>query len=101
MMWQIGFGGLACSLVAWLCAQAPSAEIIQSAYEREASIGSTLHDIGLRVLNAKCHGGDDQRYLCEVTFTASNDPNGRLYFDIVALARLNDNWTLTSGLCKR
>jgi hypothetical protein len=100
-MWQIGFGTLACSLIGWLCAPAPGAAIIQSAYEREASTGSTLHDIGLRVLEAKCHGSDAQRYLCEVTFTASNDPDGRLYFDIVALARQNDNWTLTSGLCKR
>ena len=75
-MWQIEFGTLACSLIGWLCASAPGAAIIQSAYERESSTGSTLHDIGLRVLEAKCHGSDAQRYLCEVTFTASNDPNG-------------------------
>jgi hypothetical protein len=99
-MSQIGFGTLACSLVGWLCAAAPDAAIIQAAYEREASAGGSLHDIGLRVLNAKCHGGDSG-YLCEVTFTASGDPNGRLYFDIVALAHSNDAWTLTSGLCKR
>jgi hypothetical protein len=53
------------------------------------------------VLNAKCHGGAGGEYLCEVTFTASSDPNGRLYFDIVALAQANDRWTLTSGLCRR
>ena len=99
-MSQIGFGTLTCSLVGWLCGAAPDAAIIQAAYEREASSGSSLHDIGLRVLNAKCHGGDSG-YLCEVTFTASSDPNGRLYFDIVALAHANDAWTLTSGLCKR
>jgi hypothetical protein len=100
-MWQIGFGALACSLTGWLCAPAPGATIIQGAYDREASAGSTLHDIGLRVLDAKCHDGEGGRYLCEVTFTASDDPNGRLYFDIVALARSHDDWTLTSGLCKR
>src|SRR5882762_10888578 len=99
-MSQIGFGNIACSLVGWLCGTAPDATIIQAAYEREAAAGSSLHDSGLRVLNAKCHGGDEG-YLCEVTFTASSDPNGRLYFDIVALARRNDNWMLTSGLCKR
>jgi hypothetical protein len=97
---QTGFGSLACSLVGWLCSAAPDAAIIQAAYEREAAAGSSLHDSGLRVLNAKCHGGDSG-YLCEVTFAASNDPNGRLYFDIVAVARRNDDWTLTSGLCKR
>ncbi len=100
-MSQFGFGTLTCSLVGWLCAAAPDVAIIQAAYEREASAGGSLHDIGLRVLNAKCHGGDGGGYLCEVTFTASSDPNGRLYFDIVALAHSNDAWTLTSGLCKR
>ena len=99
-MSQIGFGTLTCSLVGWLCAAAPDVAIIQAAYAREASTGSSLHDLGLRVLNAKCHGGDSG-YLCEVTFTASSDPNGRLYFDIVALAHSNDAWTLTSGLCRR
>jgi hypothetical protein len=100
-MSQIGFGTITCSLVGWLCAAAPDATIIQAAYEREAAAGSSLHDIGLRVLNAKCHGGEGGGYLCEVTFTASSDPNGRLYFDIVALAQANDRWTLTSGLCRR
>jgi hypothetical protein len=100
-MSQIGFGTLTCSLVGWLCGAAPDAPVLQAAYEREAAAGSSLHDRGLRVLTAKCHGGDSGRYLCEVTFTASGDPNGRLYFDIVAVVRQNDEWTLTSGLCKR
>jgi hypothetical protein len=97
----LGFSTLVCSLVGWLCAAAPDPAIIQAAYEREASAGSSLHDIGLRVLNAKCHDGEGGGYLCEVTFTASGDPNERLYFDIVAIARANDKWTLASGLCKR
>ena len=100
-MWQLGFGTLACSLIGWLCAPMPGAATIQGAYEREASSGSSQHDLGLRVREAKCHGGDGGGYLCEVTFTSADDPSERLYFDIVAVARSNDGWTLTSGLCKR
>ena len=29
------------------------------------------------------------------------DPTKRLYFDIVVIARLGDEWTPKSGLCKR
>jgi hypothetical protein len=100
-MWQIGFAALACSITGWFCAPVPGATVIQSAYEREASPGSTRHDLGLRVLHAKCHDSDSGNYLCEVTFMSTDDPTGRLYFDIVALARQNDGWSLTSGLCKR
>jgi hypothetical protein len=98
-MLQIGFGALVCSLVGWMCA--PGVAIIQSAYEREASSPGIRHDSGLRVLEAKCHDRDDGRYLCEVTFTSTDDLTGRLYFDIVAVDRSNNGWTLTSGLCKR
>ena len=100
-MSQIGFGGLTCALIGWLCAPAPGVAIIQTAYEREASAAGIRHDSGLRVLEAKCHDRDDGRYLCEVTFTSTDDHGGRLYFDIVAVDRSNDGWTLTSGLCKR
>ena len=100
-MAQIGIGSLACSLFGWLCAPAPGVAIIQSAYEREAPSAGVRHDSGLRVLEAKCHDRDAGRYLCEVTFTSTDDPGGRLYFDIVAVDRANNGWTLTSGLCKR
>jgi|SRR4051794_6092983 hypothetical protein len=100
-MSQIGFGTIACSLVGWLCAAAPGVTVIQSAYEGEASSPGVRHDPGLRVLEAKCHDRDTGRYLCEVTFTSSDDPGGRLYFDIVAVDRSDKGWILTSGLCKR
>jgi hypothetical protein len=32
---------------------------------------------------------------------SKSDPTERLYFDIVAVARVGDEWTLKSGLCKR
>jgi hypothetical protein len=74
---------------------------IQTAYDREAASGSVLHDKDLKVLNAKCHDGSGAPFLCEVTFVATTDPNQRLYFDIVAVARIADGWELKSGLCKR
>jgi hypothetical protein len=90
---------LLCALVAMSCNSAPDIAAIQTAYEREASAGSTLHDNGLQVLQAKCHA-DANKFLCEVTFISKGDPE-RPYFDIVAVARVGDGWELESGLCKR
>jgi hypothetical protein len=98
-MWQAV--GWICALVALSCRPVPDIATIQSAYDREASSGSTLHDKGLQVLRAKCHDAGADKFLCEVTFTSRDDPAGRLYFDIVAVARAGDGWELTSGLCKR
>jgi hypothetical protein len=82
------------------CNPVPDIATIQSAYEREASKGSTLHDKGLQVLQAKCHDTSTDGFLCEVTFISKGDPAERLYFDIVAVARADDGWELKSGLCK-
>jgi len=98
-MWQAV--GWICALVAMSCGAVPDIGVIQTAYEREASAGSALHDKGLQVLQAKCHDASADKFLCEVTFTSKDDPAGRLYFDIVAVARAGEGWELKSGLCKR
>jgi hypothetical protein len=98
-MWQVA--GWLCAMVAMSCEPVPDIAIIQSAYEREASAGSTPHDKGLQVLQAKCHDTGSTGFLCEVTFTSKGDPSEHLYFDIVAVARAGDGWELKSGLCKR
>ncbi len=97
-MWQVV--GWVCAL-ALSCKPVPDIATIQSAYNLEASAGSTLHDKGLRVLQARCHDAGAGGFLCEVTFTSQDDPAERLYFDIVAVARAGDGWELKSGLCKR
>jgi len=56
---------------------------------------------GLRVLEASCHDRAAGRFLCQVTFLSKDDPDQRLYFDIVAVARTDKGWELESGLCKR
>jgi hypothetical protein len=96
-MWQ-GVNWL-CALVAMSCNSVPDIATIQSAYEREASAGSPLHDNGLQVLQAKCHDDGTDKFLCEVTFISKGDPE-RPYFDIVAVARAGEGWELKSGLCK-
>jgi hypothetical protein len=53
------------------------------------------------VLEAKCDDGAAGRFLCQVTFLSNDDPDQRLYFDIVAVARTDAGWELKSGLCKR
>jgi hypothetical protein len=101
-MSDAGFTVWACTLIGLFCdASTPNMALIQSAYEREASNGSTLHDKGLRVLKATCDDGAAGRFLCQVTFLSNDDPNQRLYFDIVAVARTEKGWELRSGLCKR
>jgi hypothetical protein len=98
-MWQVV--GWICALAAVPCKPVPDIAVIQSAYEREASRGSALHDQGLQVLQAKCHDTTStDGFLCEVTFISKSDPAERLYFDIVAVARAGDDWELKSGLCK-
>src|SRR5215470_4972989 len=98
-MWQVV--GWICALVGAPCDSVPDIAAIQTAYEREASAGSTLHDKGLQVLQTKCHDNSSDGFLCEVTFISKSDPTERLYFDIVAVARTGDRWELKSGLCKR
>lgn len=104
-MLQFGIVAWACALIGLSCERFPNVSIIQSAYERESSAGSRLHDRELKVLEAKCHDNAGEpagnKFLCEVTFISTADPTERLYFDIVAVARKGDNWELTSGLCKR
>ncbi|GAC1330650.1 MAG: hypothetical protein NVS2B1_06380 [Bradyrhizobium sp.] len=91
-----------CALVATPCRPVPDIATIQSAYEREASAGSALHDKGLQVLQAKCHDNNSSDgFLCEVTFISKGDSSERLYFDIVAVARAGEGWELKSGLCRR
>ena len=95
------------ALASWVCLETgllcepPDAAIIQRAYEQESAAGSTLHDRGLRVLGARCARGQTSDYLCEVTFTFGLDPDARLYFDVIGIARIDGGWQLASGLCKR
>lgn len=93
----------ACSILGLSCAAAtsPSVSTIQAAYEREAANGSTLHDKGLKVIDASCDDALGGQFLCQVTFLSSDDPNQRLYFDVVAVAAGERGWELKSGLCKR
>ena len=104
-MLQFGIVAWACALIGLSCDRNPNASIIQAAYERESSSGSSLHSRGLKVVAAKCHDYPGKRtgdaFLCEVTFISTADLTERLNFDIVAVARNGDSWKLTSGLCKR
>ena len=96
-MWQ---GKWLCALVAMSCNSEPDMAAIQTAYEREASAGSALHDKGLQVLQAKCRDDGTSKFLCEVTFILKGDPE-RPYFDIASIARAGEGWELKSGLCKQ
>jgi hypothetical protein len=103
-MWSTDIAVWMCTQVALACnlGSAPTLPIIQAAYDREIFEGSSLHDKGLRVLEAKCDAeGAGGRFLCQVTYLSTSDPTQRLYFDIVAVARKGAEWELKSGLCKR
>jgi hypothetical protein len=92
-----------CAIISARCgmAGAPDAPNIQSAYWRESSNGSELHDKGLQVIAAACNAHVEGTYLCEISFVSNGDPDQRLYFDVVAVARTGGEWELKSGLCKR
>jgi hypothetical protein len=79
----------------------PNVATIQAAYERETSDANSLHDKGLRVLEVQCDDAGSGRFLCQVMFMSKDDLSGRLYFDIVSVARGDHGWDLKSGLCKR
>jgi hypothetical protein len=93
--------GWVCALVGVFCQPVPNIATIQSVYDREASEGSALHDKGLKILRASCHAAGAGGFLCDVIFTSRDDPAGRLYVDVVEVARRDDGWELKSGLCKR
>lgn len=97
-MWQ-GVKWL-CALVAMSCHSVPDIAAIQTAYEREASAGSTLHDKALHVLQAKCHDDGTDKFTCELTFILKGDPE-RPYFDIVSVTWAREGWELKGGLCKQ
>ena len=100
-MWVLGLVASVWSAFGPRYLPAPTVASIQAAYEHETSSGSSLHDKGLTVIEAKCHDNSGGRFLCEITFVSTSDPSERLYFDIVAVARRPGGWELTSGLCKR
>jgi hypothetical protein len=90
-----------CAMTGVSCESTPNAAIIQTAYEQQAPSSGVRHDKGLRIVDASCNSGENGRFLCQVSFVSEDDPEKRLYFDIVSAAHTDKGWTLTSGLCKR
>ena len=92
-----------CSLAGLSCGQPvkPDISALQLTYDREEASGSALHDKGLRIIEASCDAPSDGRFLCQVTFLSKEDPEQRLYFDVVAVTQREGRWSLESGLCKR
>src|ERR1700722_18371607 len=89
----VSFTVWACTLIGLSCdASTPSVTVIQSAYERESSNGSKLHVRGLGVLEANCGSSPAGNFLFQVRFLSNDDPDRRLYFDIVAVARIDKGW---------
>ena len=94
-LWMCSVVGISCGVAA-----KPDVSAIQSAYEREAANGSKLHDKGLEVIEASCDDPKAGLYLCQITFLSKSDPDQRLYFTVIGLARDRGGWELKSGLCK-
>ena len=90
-----------CSITGLSCDSTPNAATIQAAYERAAPESGVRHDKDLRIIQATCDHGVNGRFLCQVSFISQEDPDQRLYFDIVSATHTDQGWTLTSGLCKR
>lgn len=86
---------------AW--AALPDADVVQRAYEqaRQDADSNPQHVYDLKVLAARCSSlpGADQ-FMCQIDFVRKDQPQGRLYFEVVTLADNKPGWTLLSGLCK-
>ncbi len=96
LIWVCSLAGLSCG-----APLTPDVSTIQLAYDQEETNGSTLHDKGLQIVQASCDAPSEGKFLCQVTFLSKDDPDQRLYFDVVAVAQRNGQWKLESGLCKR
>lgn len=80
----------------------PSVAIVQAAYEREAYRNTAKHDKNLLVITAECNTGKiEGQHLCWITFTSKTDPAQTLYYDVAGLENEGNDWTLTSGMCRR
>ena len=98
LIWICSLAGLSCAGQSPL---RPDISTLQHTYDQEAAKGSPLHDKDLRIVEASCDAPADGRSLCQVTFVSMDDPEQRLYFDVVAVTRRGDRWELQSGLCER
>jgi hypothetical protein len=101
--WQTALKLWVCSLIGLSSGvdTAPTVAAIQAAYDQEAALGTSKHDKNLMLIEAKCDAGQNGRFRRQVTFLSKDDPSERLYFDIVAIARVEPGWRLKNGLCKR
>ena len=101
--WQAALKLWVCSLIGLSSGvdTAPTVAAIQAAYDQEASLGTSKHDNNLMLIEAKFDAGQNGRFRCQVTYLSKDDPSERLYFDIVAIARVEQGWRLENGLCKR
>lgn len=86
---------------AW--AALPDAEMVQRAYEqaRQDADSNPQHVYDLKVLTARCSTlPTSDQVMCQIDFVRKDQPQGRLYFEVVTLADNKPGWTLLSGLCK-
>ena len=78
----------------------PDVAVAQAAYDQAKAAAEGRHIEGLKIDNTDCSRIDSGRFLCQIRYARDDEANGRLHFTVVTLARDDNGWTLTSGLCR-
>ncbi len=79
----------------------PSIAVIQAAYDDAKLEEPERHDDQLHIEDADCRALEAGKFTCQVGFTDKRSSNGRLYFDVIGIDKLERGWRLMSGLCRR
>ncbi len=78
----------------------PDVGAIRAAYAAAAAETKRRHSWDLVIESAECYPFSVGNFMCQVSYIHRDAPNGRVYFDVVALTPNRSGWTLLSGLCR-
>ena len=95
----VGLAGLAIMLPP-RCAAIPDVAVIQAAYAAAAAATKGRHSRDLVIETADCYPLGAANVMCQVGYIHQDAPDGRVYFDVVALTPGRSGWVLINGLCR-
>jgi hypothetical protein len=92
-------GPLAVAAASAPAAPGPGAVAVQAAYDDARVVNAERHAYDLVIESAKCNAMKAGGYACQIDFVRKDEPDRRLYFDVVTLDERAGRWALLSGLC--
>ncbi len=96
----LALAGLLCACAASpALAALPTIESVQDAYDAARVDNADRHVYDLVIRHAKCDAIKAGGYACQIDFVRRDEPEKRLFFDVVTIDERQGRWTLLSGLC--